>query len=122
MLHGKKMMENQHVNDFIANIGAHSELTARVYIKNLRIRLEYIYENLDFVIESAENNLERFSRKVLQQIMRIENEGEASSYICTTLFPLIAYIKLYDVPVRLIVNIRDSKVNLIVMDEKVLEK
>ena len=119
----KKLLENERINDWYENLKASSNLTADVYLRNLGLWLEWIRENPDNVIDLAKNDLEKFRKKIMRQIRTMEGDGKAGSYISVSLRPLLAYLKFYDVSVRLNnINIKDEDKNRTVEEERIPTK
>lgn len=119
----KKLLENERINDWYENLKASSNLTADVYLRNLGLWLEWIKETPDSVVELAKTDLEQFRKKIMRQIREMEKAGKAGSYISVSLRPILAYLKFYDVSVRLNnINIKDEDKNRTVEEERIPTK
>ena len=116
----KKLLENIRVQRWYDNLAVNSKLTADVYLRNLGLWLEWTDTNPDSIIEMARDHLEEFRGKIIDQIRKMERQGKHGSYIGVSLRPILSYLKLYDVVVRLgNINIKDENRNFTVEMERI---
>jgi len=101
-----KLLENVKVRRWYENLEARSALTASVYLRNIRLWLQYLQKDPDTVIDFALNDFEEFKGEIADQIRELERKGIAGSSIGVSVKPLISYLKFYNVSVKLNLNIR----------------